>query len=151
MAIPPLDSNFMDFIKLLNEKSVEYLLIGGYAVAHHGFVRATKDIDFWFNPTPNNCQKLEWVTRDFGVKVFLTTELLEEDTIFQLGYAPVRIDLINTPIDERLPFAECYARAETALMGGVGIKIISLGDLITLKKFSARDQDLVDIRRLGGS
>ncbi len=66
MVIRSLNKDFLDFIALLNERSVEYLLIGGYAVTHHGFVRNTKDIDFWFNPTPENCVRLERVSRAFG-------------------------------------------------------------------------------------
>ena len=150
MAIPQLDSNLLDFIELLNEKSVKYLLIGGYAVASHGFIRATKDIDFWFARTSENCLKLEQVTREFGVKTFYEAELLEPDMIFQLGYPPVRIDLINTPIPEdQLSFEICFARALDMEVESIYVKTVSLNDLITLKQHSARPRDLEDIRRLG--
>jgi len=74
---------------------VRYLLIGGYAVNLHGHIRNTKAIDFWFERTPENCERLERVTRDFGVLAFDAEELLEPGMVFQTGFAPERIDLLN--------------------------------------------------------
>ena len=61
-----LDENFKEFIKLLNANGVKYLVIGGYAVAYHGYPRYTKDIDFWIWANPDNADKVLKTVKDFG-------------------------------------------------------------------------------------
>jgi len=70
-----LPSDFKDFLQLLNEHDVAYLLIGGYAVGYHGYPRATADIDIWIEPTLNNSQKIVQVLSEFG---FERNDLSEE-------------------------------------------------------------------------
>ncbi|MCA9794224.1 MAG: hypothetical protein KC910_20595 [Candidatus Eremiobacteraeota bacterium] len=53
-----LNSDFREFLEFLNSNEVEYLVIGGYAVAAHGHPRYTKDIDIWIAPNPQNAQRL---------------------------------------------------------------------------------------------
>ena len=141
--------NFLDFIDLLEQHQVRYLLIGGYAVNLHGHIRNTKDIDFWFDRTPENCERLEQVTRDFGVLAFDAEELLEPGMVFQTGFAPERIDLLNGAGPD---FSAVYERAEQIPIPGTraGVKLVSKPDLIELKKLAGRLQDLSDIERLGG-
>jgi len=57
MAIPALARDFKELLKLLNSNSVEYLLIGGYAVAIHGHIRATNDLDLWVKVSPEKCRQ----------------------------------------------------------------------------------------------
>ncbi len=61
-----LDENFKEFIRLLNANDVKYLVIGGYAVAYHGYPRYTKDIDFWIWANPDNADKVLKTVQDFG-------------------------------------------------------------------------------------
>jgi len=109
-----LEKDFREFIALLNEKGVKYLVIGGFAVNFHGYPRYTKDIDFWIWPTPENIKKLLTAINDFG---FGSLNLNETDfsdpgNIIQLGYEPNRIDLLVGV--EGIDFEKCYERRELA-------------------------------------
>jgi hypothetical protein len=75
---------------------VRYLIIGGYAVAYHGFPRYTKDIDIWIWVDPGNAEKVVKTLQEFGFgSLGLENEdFLEKGTVIQLGHAPNRIDLI---------------------------------------------------------
>lgn len=92
-----LNQDFKEFIELLNEHKVEYLVVGGYAVAYHGHPRYTGDIDFWIAISKENAQKVVNALRDFGMGVLAlqTEDLIKEDIIIQLGYEPNRIELTS--------------------------------------------------------
>ena len=105
-----LHKDFKEFIALLNEHQVKYLVVGGYAVNLHGYPRYTKDIDIWLWTDSDNANNLLQVLDDFGFTgIGLTAEdLMNPDNIIQLGYEPYRIDLI---IDiEGLTFEDCFER-----------------------------------------
>ena len=93
-----IEKDFKEFIELLNEHKVKYLVIGGFAVNYHGYPRYTKDIDFWIWLTKENIQLLIKAIKDFGFGSLGLDETDFEDTetIIQLGYEPYRIDLITT-------------------------------------------------------
>ncbi len=143
-----LDKDFKEFIELLNEHKVKYLIIGGYAVNFHGYPRYTKDIDFWLWMTKENIQNLIQAIRQFGfgsldleIKDFMIPE-----NIIQLGYEPYRIDLL---VDvEGINFEECFERRTEAQLDGTDVKFLSLQDLITAKKRAGRLQDLADAEQL---
>ena len=143
-----LDKDFKEFIELLNEHKVKYLIIGGYAVNFHGYPRYTKDIDFWLWMTKPNIKKLIKAIKEFGfgdlnleVEDFMTPE-----NIIQLGYEPYRIDLV---VDvEGVDFEKCYKRRTEAELEGTDVKFLSLKDLIIAKKKSGRLQDLADAEQL---
>lgn len=61
-----LSKDFKEFLSLLNSRRVEYLVVGGYALAAHGCPRYTGDIDIWFNPTNANIAALLSALDDFG-------------------------------------------------------------------------------------
>ncbi len=143
-----LDKDFKEFIELLNEHKVKYLIIGGYAVNFHGYPRYTKDIDFWIWMTKENIQSLIQVIKQFG---FGSLDLQIEDfmnpeNIIQLGYEPYRIDLL---VDvEGVDFKECFVKRTEAKLDGIDVKFLSLHDLITAKKEAGRLQDLADAEQL---
>jgi phage replication-related protein YjqB (UPF0714/DUF867 family) len=90
-----LNQDFREFIQSLNEHSVRYLVVGGYAVAFHGHPRYTKDIDIWFGRDPGNAARLVQAIQYFG---FGSLKLKEEDFLvpdqmIQLGYPPNRINI----------------------------------------------------------
>lgn len=142
-----LSADFRDFLTLLSKYEVEYLTIGGYAVNAYGFIRATKNIDFWFHNTPENCTQLEAVTRGFGIMPFDKEELTESGMVFQTGFEFERIDLLNSAGED---FAGAFARSSLEMVDGVPLRLIALEDLFVLKRFAGRPKDLEDIRRLGG-
>ena len=92
-----LQSDLNEFVTLLNSRKVEYLVVGGYAVAYHGHPRFTGDIDFLVRATPDNAQRLLDVLHEFGfVSLNLRLEdLTTEGRVVQLGRPPNRIDLLT--------------------------------------------------------
>ena len=148
MATIHLPSDFKEFLKLLNAHQVEYLLIGGYAVAYHGYPRATVDMDIWIAINPSNSERIVTVLKEFGFDLpELSPELfLKEWQIIRLGVPPVRIELATTL--SGVNFNECYAERVVDILDGVKVNLISLKHLKINKKASGRHQDLADLENL---
>ena len=143
-----LNPDFKEFFQLLNANSVRYLIIGGYAVAYHGYPRYTKDVDIWIRINPENAEQVVKTLKDFGfASLGLKAEdFLAPDTIIQLGYAPNRIDLImGVP---GVDFKECYDNRNEEEIDGVKLNFIDLAGLKKSKKASGRTQDIADIENL---
>ena len=143
-----LNPDFKEFFLLLNANNVQYLIVGGYAVAYHGYPRYTNDIDIWIWIDPDNAKRVIKALVDFGFESLGLKEddFLETDTIIQLGYAPNRINLImGIPGVE---FEECYAKRVESEIDGVNLSFIDLENLKKSKKASGRMQDLADIENL---
>jgi predicted nucleotidyltransferase len=143
-----LNPDFKEFIQSLNDNGVRYLVVGGYAVALHGYPRYTKDIDLWVEPVPDNADKIIAALDQFGFGSLelKATDFLEPDSIIQLGYPPNRIDLITT-----LPgveFGDCYSARIVTEMDGVMVSFIDLENLKKNKRASGRAQDLADLENL---
>ncbi|MEI9912811.1 MAG: hypothetical protein WDO71_26085 [Bacteroidota bacterium] len=100
--------DFREFVALLNKYKVQYLIVGGYAVGIHGHPRYTGDLDIWLLPDSANATKmLKAITAfGFGSLDIKEADLTKQDSIIQLGYPPLRIDLL-TSIDG-VHFNECY-------------------------------------------
>ncbi len=144
-----LDQDFKEFIQLLNKHEIEYLLIGGFAVALHGYVRNTVDIDFWINNNAKNSVKMVSVLNEFGFQSLnlSAADFEKEDVIIQLGYPPHRIDILTSP--EGVTFSECFPkRLVAATTDGVQIQYIDLENLIKNKRAAGRSQDIADIDNL---
>ena len=103
-----LNQDFKEFIQFLNENNVRYLIVGGYAVAVHGYPRYTKDLDIWIENVPENSKNVINALKDFGFDSLELTidDFLEPDTFIQLGLPPNRIDLITSLFG--VDFNECY-------------------------------------------
>ena len=142
----PLD--FKEFLKLLNEKEVRYLLIGGYAVGYHGYPRATNDMDVWIALHPENAERMVSALREFGFDLpELRPEIfLNEKTIIRMGTPPMRLE-ISTEISG-VEFDECYEDRVVDLMDGIQVNIIDLKHLKINKKASGRLKDLADLENL---
>ena len=143
-----LNSDFKEFIELLNTHEVAYLVVGGYAVAFHGHPRYTKDIDIWLDHAPENAEKMMRVLKDFGFgNVGLTKEdFIEPDQTIQLGYPPNRIDLLTSV--RGITFESCCEVKETIEMDGLSIDFIGLECLKKNKRAVGRLQDLADLDNL---
>lgn len=140
--------DFKEFTALLNNRGVEYLVVGGYAVGVHGCPRYTGDIDFWIRPDRANAELLLAAVADFGLTIVNITadELILPGKVFQLGRQPYRIDILNT-IDG-VTFSECYDRREIVVLDDVSVSFIGLEDLKINKKASGRLKDLADLEAL---
>jgi hypothetical protein len=142
------NTDFKEILLTFNAHGVEYLIVGAHALAAHGHVRATKDLDLWVRPDAENAQRVLSSLSDFGAPSGSLTvdDLTRPDTIFQIGMPPLRIDVI-TAIDG-VEFADAWPDRLETTFGGVPASVISRHHLITNKKTSARLQDLADVERL---
>ena len=143
-----LNKDFREFIELLNQNDVKYLIVGGYAVAVHGYPRYTKDIDIWVFTDELNLKKIVKVINDFGFKSsnIKVADLKESGTEVQLGLPPNRIDLI-TDVDG-VDFDDCYNNKFEIITDGLKMNFIGLDHLKKNKKASGRYQDLADLENL---
>jgi hypothetical protein len=148
MATVNLPRDFKEFLRLLNYYQVEYLLIGGYAVAYYGYPRATADLDVWIAVHLQNAEKVVTVLKDFGFDLpELSPELfLKENQVIRMGVPPVRIE-INTGISG-VNFQDCYPGRGTEEIDGVEVNLISLKDLKVNKRAAGRHKDLDDLENL---
>lgn len=145
IKLPP---DFREFLKLLNDHNVEYLLVGGFAVGFHGYPRATSDIDIWVGRSPENAKRVVAAIREFGFDTpNLTPELfLEERKIVRMGHPPVRIEVMNS-IDG-VVFDQCRENLIETDFDGISVPVISLPDLKVNKKASGRPKDMDDLEHL---
>lgn len=143
-----INKDFREFIQLLNDKEVRYLVIDGYAVAFHGYPRYTKDIDLWIWSNTGNADNLIKALNDFGFgSLGLETEdFLNPDQVIQLGYPPNRINLV-TQING-VTFENCYSSKVEVNIEGTTINFINLENLKKNKRATGRFQDLADLEHL---
>lgn len=143
-----LNKDFREFIQLLNDHRVHYLIVGGYAVAFHGHPRYTKDIDIWIWLDQGNADKILRVLEAFGFSSLDLTadDFMEPNQIIQLGHPPNRIDLLTSL--NGIEFQECYATRINVTVEGTVIHFIDLENLKKNKRATARYQDLADLEKL---
>ena len=139
-----LNEDYKDMLHSLFEEKVRFLLVGAYALAAHGYPRATMDIDIWVMPSPQNADAVLRALRRFGAHLNnLSKEDLQKDgTVFQIGVAPRRIDIITAA--SGLHFEEAYARSLSVNIEGIEVHIPSIEDLIRNKRATGRTKDLAD-------
>jgi len=125
-----LDKNFEDFVALLNQCGVTYMVVGGYALAFHGKPRHTGDLDIWIDLSDDNARKMVQVLNDFGMSSLGLTKIdfLQKGGITQIGYPPLRIDILNE-IDG-IDFSEAYANKLIIDIEGLPVNFIRLSDFI---------------------
>lgn len=143
-----LNEDYRDILQALSAEQAKFLLVGAYALAAHGYPRATLDIDIWVMPSPENAAAVLRALQRFGAPLQLVTreDFMRDDTVFQLGVAPRRIDLITGA--SGLKFEDADARAVTVEIEGLQIRVLSLADLIVNKRASGRTKDLADVEAL---
>lgn len=143
-----LPKDFKELLQLFNSKKIDYLVVGGYAVALHGYPRATGDIDIWIAISKDNANKIVEALKEFGFDApELKKELfLEKRKNIRMGNPPLRIEIL-TSIDG-VKFTECYRNKKTITLDGIEINFISLEDLKKNKKASGRYQDLADLENI---
>ena len=132
----------------MSDEEVRFILVGAYALAAHGYPRATMDIDIWVMPSPQNAEAVLRALGRFGAPLHnLTKEDLQKDgTIFQIGVAPRRIDIITTA--SGLRFEEVFQNSISINIEGIEVHIPSIDDLIRNKRATGRTKDLADVEAL---
>ena len=142
------NSDFRDLFAALNAADAEYLVVGALALAAHGHIRATKDLDVWVRASPGNAERVRRALSAFGAPLqdLTVDDLASPNIIFQIGVAPVRVDII-TSIDG-VEFDEAWSEKLASEYAGETVHVLSRRHLIQNKKASGRLQDLADVEAL---
>jgi predicted nucleotidyltransferase len=142
-----------ELLRAFNDHGVRYLVVGGYALGVHAEPRATKDLDLFIGSDQENSEAVFRALAQYGAPLAgLSPADFRDDTVFQIGQPPARIDLLKH-IDG-VSFDEAWEnRIEGLLDGEVRTVVISKNDLIRNKLASGREQDILDVKKLraGGS
>jgi len=146
MLILPPDSK--EFIELLNSNNVRYVIVGGYAVAYHGYPRFTGDIDLFVEMSEDNAGKIETALNAFGFSGLglRASDFLQSDTIVQLGYPPNRIDILTSI--SGVAFADAWEGHETVEVEGITLRFIGKQALLANKSATGRPKDIADLDAL---
>ncbi len=144
----PVNRDFRDLFATLNDVQAEYLVVGAHALAAHGHVRATKDIDVWVRCTPDNAARVCQALRAFGAPLANLSpgELATPGIVFQIGVAPIRIDILT--MISGVTFEEAWPARVKSRYGDQAIAVLSREHLIQNKLASGRLQDLADVEAL---
>ncbi|MEI6086424.1 MAG: nucleotidyltransferase [Bacteroidota bacterium] len=143
-----LAQDFEDFVKLLNKHQVDYMVVGGYALAFHGKPRHTGDLDIWINNSEENAERLVLAIKEFGLASLGLTksDFMQDGYVTQIGYPPLRIDILNT-IDG-VKFEDAYQNKLLVNIDGIQVNYIGLHDFIENKTASGRSQDIADLKEI---
>jgi len=149
MSIPTdLPSDLIDLLAVFADSEVEYLLVGGQALALHGLPRFTMDADLWLRDTADNLSRVESALRTFGAPPAVISALpgaAALDVVW-MGMPPTRIDLMKgVPGGD---FERAWTTRETRSVRGTVVQLVSRDELVQLKLASGRPQDLVDAEKL---
>ena len=136
-------------LALLNAHGVEYVIVGAYALAHHGVPRHTGDLDIYIRPTPENARRMVAVLNEFGFGTLGLTEadFTELDQVIQLGRPPVRIDLMTSITG--VPWEAADRGKSAGTYGDVPVFFLGRAQLSANKRATGRKKDLADLEALG--
>ena len=144
----PVNPDYKDLFRILNEEQVDYLVVGAHAVIYYTEPRSTKDLDVLIRPTRANAEKAWRALKRFGAPLREITQddFTREDMVYQIGIAPNRVDILMGL--GGVSFNEAWARREHAAYGDIPVFIIGKRELIAAKKSAGRPQDLLDVQKL---
>ncbi len=139
-----LNPDFSDLLSAFNERRVRFLLVGGYALSFYGRPRTTGDLDLWIDPTPENARRAYQALADFGAPLqeLSVEDLTTPGTVFQVGVAPGRIDILTSLT--ALRFASAWSRRRRARYGDTPVPLLSPSDFVRNKRAVGRARDLAD-------
>jgi predicted nucleotidyltransferase len=143
-----MNPDFKELLQLFNANRVEYLIIGGYAVIEYTEPRYTKDLDVWIRAESENAEHVFASLAQFGAPLgdMMPADFATEGYVFQIGVAPVRIDILMSV--SGLSFSEAWHNRVAIDFDGLPVWVIALQDLITTKRAAGRPQDLQDVASL---
>lgn len=139
-----LDKDLRELLELFRSHGVEFLVVGGHAVAFHGRPRLTEDLDLFVRADAENGQRIVDALRAFGFESLdlSPADFHADDRVIQLGRAPNRVDLLTKLYG--VEFADAWGRRVAAQLGDVEVSMIGRDDLIRNKRATGRTQDLAD-------
>lgn len=140
-----LNQDYRDILSCLNEENVDYLVVGAFALAAHGYPRSTGDLDIWVLNSESNAAKLFKALAKFGAPIgdLSVQQFTSPDIVLQIGVEPCRVDIL-TGIDG-LTYSDAIKNKVEITVEGIDLGIISKNDLLTNKLATGRDKDLGDI------
>jgi hypothetical protein len=143
-----MNPDFVDLLRTFIAADVRFLVVGAYALAHHGRPRATGDLDVWVDPTPVNAPRVVRALAGFGAPMADITEgdFARPGVVFQLGVPPGRIDILTDLTG--LTFDEAWPGREAGTFGDVTVDFIGREAFIRNKRATGRAKDLGDIEDL---
>jgi len=141
--------DFRDLLELLNAHSVEYMIVGAYALAFHGAPRYTGDMDILVKPDPKNAQRIMSALNDFGFGSvgLVAADFETEDKVVQLGFLPVRVDIVTSITG--VSWKEAMSGRVEGMYGDLPVYYIGREQFISNKRALARKKDLADLEVLG--
>ncbi|NCX98645.1 MAG: hypothetical protein EBX35_08745 [Planctomycetia bacterium] len=144
-----MNPHFAAILRLFHEENVEFLVIGAHALAAHGHVRATLDIDLWVRPTPENARRVWRALERFRAPLSKMEigDFAEPEVLYQIGVPPSRIDIMTSVTG--LAFDAAWPNRLTAMFGDVPAPVLGLADMRTAKRAAGRLKDLADLEELG--
>lgn len=146
--------DFSDLLRAFSNGGVEYLVVGAHALSLYDRARTTKDLDVWVRPSPENATRTWHALAQFGAPLDALTieDLTDEDTVFQIGVPPIRIDVLTSI--SGVTFDEAWPNRNDVERDGMMVPFIGVHEFLRNKDAAGRDQDRVDAarvrRRLGG-
>jgi hypothetical protein len=147
---PVLNDDFVELIAGMRDAGVEFLIVGAHALAAHGVVRSTGDLDVLVRPSDENSSRVVLALRAFGAPLAAhgvsATDFARAGTVYQLGLPPRRIDILT--MISGVTFEQAWADSVHVEVGGVGFRVPSRAALLANKRASGRPKDLEDVRRL---
>lgn len=140
-----LNRDFKDMLLCLKDKEVEFIIVGAYALAAHGFPRATGDIDIWVRNSSANAQKIMQALMKFGAPLSNLSEgdFTAPEMVVQIGVEPCRIDLLTSI--SGVEFEEAWENKVGITIDDLEIYVLSKTDLLKNKLATGRDKDRGDI------
>ena len=141
--------DFREFVELLNEHKVEFIIVGGFALAFHGVPRFTGDIDVFIDSDSDNAKRVmnALIAFGFGSLDLSIEDFQKPDNVIQLGHPPVRIDIVTSI--SGVSWDEAYSTKEPGLFGDVPVSYIGKKQFIINKRATGRKKDLADLESLG--
>ena len=146
-----LNPDFRDLLSVFLDAQVEFLVVGGYAMAAHRLPRATKDLDLWVRPAVDNARRALRAIDAFGAPRHGLSEvdLQTEGTIYQIGVPPNRVDVIT--VIDGVRFDDAWRNRTTVEIEGLRVPVIGRAHLVLNKRTVGRPQDLLDADLLESS
>ena len=143
-----MNRDFVEMLSALCEAEVEFIVVGAHAMAAHGVARATGDLDIWVRPTPENAARVLEAVRSFGAPLFdlALEDLTRAGTVFQIGLAPSRIDIMTSI--SGVDWEDARPRSLELRIEGMRVAVLGRSDFIANKRATGRPRDLADIAML---
>lgn len=141
--------DFVAMLSALSAERVEFMLVGAHALAAHGFVRATQDIDLLVRPTPENAARVFAALRRFQAPLFDLSErdLVDPDVVYQVGVEPNRIDIMNDI--SGVSWDEAWRGRAEIVVEGLPVAVLGLEEFVRNKRASGRPKDRADLILIG--